>query len=74
MTLIHANSHIGGAGYFNCRIKMWWCITIADTEEYDGTSWTEVNNMNTARRADSLFGLQTAAILAGGYTTTQFNM
>ena len=27
--------------------------------------------MNTARRADSLFGLQTAAIVAGGYTTTQ---
>ena len=32
------------------------------TELYNGTAWTEVNNVNTARRSMQLFGTQTAAI------------
>ena len=38
-----------------------------NTEAYDGTSWTEVNNMNQAKGHGVSFGLQTAAIFAGGY-------
>ncbi len=36
------------------------------TETYDGTSWTEVNDMSTARAYGAGFGTQTAAISAGG--------
>ena len=41
----------------------------ANTEEYDGSTWTEVNNLNTARRQTTGIGTQTAALCAGGYTT-----
>ena len=40
------------------------------TELYNGSSWTEVNDMNTARYAGGFSGIQTSAILAGGYSTT----
>ena len=36
------------------------------TESWDGTSWTEVNNLNTARYGGYGAGTQTAAILIGG--------
>ena len=39
----------------------------ADTEAYDGTSWTEVNNLNTNRYNGVGFGLNSAGILATGY-------
>ena len=39
----------------------------ADTETYNGTSWTEVNNLNAGRRSNSGTGSQTAALcIAGG--------
>jgi hypothetical protein len=40
----------------------------AETEQYDGTSWTEVSDLNTARYtgAPSVQGTQTATLLAGG--------
>ena len=40
------------------------------TELYNGSSWTEVNDMNTARYAGGFSGIQTSAIFGGGYTTT----
>jgi hypothetical protein len=36
------------------------------TEEYDGTSWTTVNSMNTARWLLGGNGIQTAALAVGG--------
>ena len=40
-----------------------------ETESYDGTSFTEVANLNTARMANrGGFGTSTAGFLAGGYT------
>jgi hypothetical protein len=36
------------------------------TEEYNGTSWTNSNNLNTARRALAGTGVQTAALAFGG--------
>jgi len=37
-----------------------------ETESYDGTSWTEVNDLNTARNTSTGLGTQTAAIVTGG--------
>ena len=37
-----------------------------NTETYDGTSFTEVNNLNSARAAAAGFGSSTSAIMAGG--------
>ena len=44
--------------------------TTVNTESYDGTSWTEVNNLNTARRETSVgSGLSNSAALnIGGWT------
>jgi hypothetical protein len=43
----------------------------AETEEYDGTSWTAVNNMNTARITLAGCGTQTEALgFGGGILTT----
>jgi len=39
------------------------------TESYNGTSWTEVNDVNTARRYLSGCGTNTAALATGGYST-----
>jgi hypothetical protein len=38
----------------------------ADTEAYDGTSWSEQNNLNTARTRIAGFGTQTAAVSVAG--------
>ena len=40
----------------------------ANSEEYNGTSWTEGNNLGTARWDISGAGTQTAALVAGGGT------
>jgi len=40
----------------------------AKTEQYDGSSWTEVNDKNNATRQQSGFGIQTAAVSFGGYS------
>ncbi len=41
---------------------------LTNTESYNGTSWTEVNDLNTARyQADGLGVVYTAALMAGGY-------
>jgi hypothetical protein len=38
----------------------------AATESFNGTSWTTVNSMNTARSSVGGVGLQTAALAFGG--------
>ena len=40
------------------------------TESYDGSSWTEVNDVNTARRYVSGCGTYTAALCTGGYSSS----
>ena len=42
-------------------------VTLAET--YNGTAWTEVNNLHTARQSFGGFGSQTSAICAGGYAS-----
>ncbi len=42
-----------------------------ETETYDGSTWTEVGDLNTARRSSNGAGTQTAALAFGGrYTRT----
>lgn len=45
----------------------------AETELYDGTSWTEVNDVPTARQAPASGGTQTAGLQATGYHPTPGN-
>jgi len=40
------------------------------TEEYDGSSWSEEADLNTARRAGGGFGTTTASLFSGGVTDT----
>jgi hypothetical protein len=39
-------------------------------EEYDGTNWTVGGSLNTSRSLGASSGIQTDALLIGGYTTT----
>ena len=39
----------------------------AGNESWDGTSWTEVSDLNTARGCSAGAGIQTAALCMGGY-------
>ena len=41
-----------------------------DTEQYDGTSWTEVNNMNTAGQGRAGAGINTAGLAFSGLPST----
>jgi hypothetical protein len=40
-----------------------------ETEEYNGTTWSEQNNLGTARYENAHVGTQTAALFFGGYDT-----
>jgi hypothetical protein len=44
------------------------CSTLrANTESWNGTSWTELNDLNTARRLLGGSGTNTAALAFGGF-------
>jgi len=43
-----------------------YSLYLTNTESYDGTSWTEVNDLNTARGFAGSGGTQTSALLFGG--------
>jgi hypothetical protein len=45
-------------------------VVTGATESYNGTVWTELNDLNTARYQTNTFGTQTAATAAGGYDGT----
>ena len=46
----------------------------ANTENWNGSAWSEINDMNTARGSFSSIGTtSTAALAAGGYPTTAKN-
>ena len=40
--------------------------TTSVTESFNGSSWTSVNSLNTARRGSGGAGIQTAALYFGG--------
>ena len=43
-------------------------MNVANTESWNGTSWTELNDLNTARSQFAGAGTQTAALAFGGPT------
>ena len=63
---------LGGAGTQTAALAFgggtqWPGVGVtANTETYDGSSWTEVNNLNSSRRNLTGLGLQTAALGFGG--------
>jgi len=67
--LNQAKSQAGGIGTLTAGLCAGGDLPgeTANNESYDGTSWTEVNNLNAATRLGQGIGLQTAALLAGGY-------
>jgi hypothetical protein len=48
--------------------------TIGNTESYNGSSWTEVNDLTTARFAHAGSGVSTSALAFGGYSTDFTNI
>ena len=42
----------------------------ASAETWNGSAWTEVNNLNTGRNFQGAMGVSTAGLAAGGYTST----
>jgi hypothetical protein len=46
------------------------CKPISASEEWNGTSWTEGNDLSTARYAVGGFGIQTEAVAVGGSVGT----
>ena len=69
----------GGAGTMNAGLKFGGYppsgggTGTTATEEYNGSSWTSVNNMNAAGYGLTGTGLQTAAVRFGGYSGTNLN-
>ena len=68
-TLNTARQYAGGCGTQTAAITYANYPVSGATEEYDGSSWaTQPNSMSTARRSFASFGIQTAALAAGGTT------
>jgi hypothetical protein len=59
------NSSLVFAGYTTTNV--------ANNESYNGTAWTELNDVNTARSNTAGTGTQTAALLFGGTTGSVTN-
>ena len=55
------------AGLMSCGKNRGPNSLITDTEEYDGTSWTEVTNAPAGLESGGSVGTQTAMLMIGGY-------
>ena len=54
----------------NCSFSFWWIHSkSALTESWNGTSWTEVADLNTARNTGAGFGESSCFIYCGEGTT-----
>ena len=60
-----AGADIGGAGTQTAAIRMGGQFQ-ANSELYNGSSWTATANINTARYNAASAGTQAAALIAGG--------
>jgi len=58
---------MGGGSYTNPPPSS---SRISNTEYYDGTSWSEQNDMNTARYTAAGCGSQTSSLVSGGISST----
>jgi len=63
-----ARNHVGGAGVSNnSALAVGGSVSPrAQTENYDGSSWTEVNDLNNGRTYADCAGTATAALAIGG--------
>ena len=61
-----ARSSINGAGTTSSGLAFGGPGTVI-TESYNGSAWTEVNDLNTARYVGASFGTSTPFIFAAGY-------
>ena len=61
-----ARDGIGNAGSYTSALAFGGGAKVTITEKYDGTSWTEVNDLNTARRYMAGAGVDSTAAL--GYS------
>ena len=60
----NAGMYAGGRGSFPATQP---AVTVSSVEEYDGSSWSEVNNMPVSMDMFGAVGTQTAAFIFGGY-------
>jgi hypothetical protein len=61
---------LAGCGIQTAALAFGSTIYTGATEEYNGTSWTSSNPLNTVRGSLGGAGIQTAALAFGGYTGT----
>ena len=47
---------------------------VGNTESYNGTNWTEVNDLQQARNGNAGSGTSTSALTYGGLTTTYVSL
>ena len=60
----NAGMYAGGRGSFPSTAP---AVTVSNVEEYDGSSWSEVNNLPESKAMFGAVGTQTAAFVFGGY-------
>ena len=66
---------LGGAGADNTSaLAIGGSGALTNTETWNGTSWTEVNNLNSGRSTMGAAGIITSAICAGGNTPDTVNV
>jgi hypothetical protein len=67
--------NVGGAGIQTASLAFggYTTVAVANTESYNGTSWSPVSSMNTARYALGGSGTQTSALAFGGSTPAIFS-
>jgi hypothetical protein len=63
------NENAGAGATYNAALSFGGNISgvVGETDSYNGTSWTEVAEMNTARRLLAGAGTQTSALAYGGW-------
>ena len=61
-----ARTALGGAGTITAGLAYGGANVLAETEKFDGTTWTEVGDMTSGRNSFASAGTQTAAIAAAG--------
>ena len=59
-----AGMYSGGQGSYPSTAP---AVTVSNVEEYDGSSWSEVNNLPESKAMFGAVGTQTAAFVFGGY-------
>jgi hypothetical protein len=77
-TINTGRAYVGGAGNSTAALMFGGSNpvigVVALTESYNGTSWTELNDMNTARQVYGLGVSTSSAIGAFGYSTATTNV